>query len=205
MGHRDRRGPCRGPDVLRGPPGRGRRGGHVLQQHRHLRADQPERHLRRPPDLPRHAERLQDPAGPAEEPPGSEAPVPSRPHLHLLLPHPDDAPLHRRDEHHDDEHQVVDRRQGGTGPHGRHRDRQGTPGGGGPDPFPGRRERRCGAVEHGRPRFLPAGSRIVPEPGARRYRPAFLREGRRSRPGRRGPAGGAGGGPHADQGGEGGR
>ena len=69
---------------------------------------------------------------------------------------------------------------------------KGTPGGGCPDPFPGRRERRCGAVEHGRPRFLPAGSRIVPEPGARRYRPAFLREGRRSRPGRRGPAGGRG-------------
>ena len=147
--------------------------GHVLQQHRHLRADQPERHLRRPPDLPRHAERLQDPPGPPPEPSGSEAPVPARPHLHLFLPHPDDAPLHRRDEHHDDEHQILDRGQGGRGPHRRHRDRQGAPGGGGPGPFPGRRERRRRAVGLGRPRLLPAGSEIGTEPGAPPIPPCF--------------------------------
>ena len=205
VGHRDRRGPRRGPDALRGPPGGCWRNGHVLQQHRHLRADQPERHLRRPPDLPRHAERLQDPPGPATEPSGGEAPVPARPHLHLLLPHPDGPALHRGDEHHDDEHQVVDRRQGGAGPHRRHRDRPGTPGAGSRGPFTGRRERRRRAVGDGRSRLLPAGSRIGPGPGPRRHRPALLREWRRSRPGRRGSGGGARGDPHTDQGDQGGR
>ena len=76
LGHRDRRVPRRRPDAGPGLPGRLRRDGGLLQQHRHLRPDQPERRPGRLPDLPRLPERVQDPPGPPQEHPRDRGSAP---------------------------------------------------------------------------------------------------------------------------------